>query len=231
MSHPQPGAFDAAHAAAYDRQFESMRAIKDGLQLVMRAWFADLPADARILLAGAGTGAEARFLAPLFPGWRFTLVDPSAPMLDVARGHAEAEGFADRCTFHHGYVADLPETPHEAAASVLVSHFLADEGARRAYFESIAARLRPGGRFYNADLCADREAATLAPVMDLWLTVRALPATAPQPGSDAFRAAFGTTLAAHGPAQVESFIREAGFTPPVACFQALLIRAWTASRA
>src|SRR5690606_8062855 len=88
--------FNADRAEAYDTQFVAMRPIKDAVHLLVQAQFASLPDEARILMAGAGTGAEARYLAPRFPGWRFTLIDPSAPMLAVARRHAEAEGFADR---------------------------------------------------------------------------------------------------------------------------------------
>jgi tRNA (cmo5U34)-methyltransferase len=97
--------FDAERAEAYDKQFAAMSPIKEAVHLLIQIQFADLPIDARILMAGAGTGAEARYLAARFPGWRFTLIDPSAPMLNVARRHAEAEGFAERCTFLADYVA------------------------------------------------------------------------------------------------------------------------------
>lgn len=75
-----------------------MQPIREAADLLIQIQFTDLPADARILMAGAGTGAAARCLAARFPDWRFTLIDPPAPMLNVARRHAEAEGFAERCT-------------------------------------------------------------------------------------------------------------------------------------
>src|SRR3990167_9530846 len=109
--------FDAARAEVYDDQFPAMRPILQAAHLLVQAAFTGLPEDARILMAGAGTGAEARYLAARFPGWRFTLVDPSAPMLAVARRHAEAEGFADRCTFHASYVSAAPPELHDAATS------------------------------------------------------------------------------------------------------------------
>lgn len=219
-------AFDATHAEAYDRSLTRILAIKDTLHLLMRWQLADLPDDARILVAGAGTGAEVRFLAPLFPQWRFTLVDPSAAMLDVGRRHAEAEGFAERCVFHAGLVSSLSADPFDAATSILVSHFLADAAERQAYFAAIAARLKPGGRLFNADLCADVEAPSFAAVMDLWLSLAGMP----DERKPMFRSAFGKTLAAHGPAEVEAMITRAGFNAPVQCFQAALIRAWMASR-
>lgn len=38
----------------------------------------------------------------------FTAVEPSAQMLAVCRTRAETGGFADRCTFHNGYLDTLP---------------------------------------------------------------------------------------------------------------------------
>ncbi|MFZ5480519.1 MAG: class I SAM-dependent methyltransferase [Myxococcota bacterium] len=221
-----PQAFDATHAEAYDRSLERLQPIKATLHLLIRWQFSGLPEDARILLAGAGTGAEARFLAPLFPRWRFTLVDPSAPMLEVARRHATAEGFADRCEVHVGLVSSIAAELYDAAASVLVSHFLTDAGEREAYFAEIAGRLKPGGLLFNADLCADTESAAFAPVMDHWLPLVAMP----DDRKATFRAAFGKAFAAHGPSGVEAMIERAGFTAPVPCFQALLIRGWMAAR-
>ncbi len=137
--------FDAEGAEVYDKQFAAMQPIKEAVHLLIEIQFADLPADARVLMACAGTGAEARYLAARFPGWRFTPVDPSAPMLNVARRHAEAEGFGERCTFLADYVSGAPMDAHDAATSLHVSHFLTETGARQAFFAGIAARLKPGG--------------------------------------------------------------------------------------
>lgn len=219
-------AFDATHAEAYDRNLERILPIKGALHLLMRWQFSGLPDTARILVAGAGTGAEARFLAPIFPQWRFTLVDPSAAMLDVARRHAVAEGFADRCEFHAGVVASLAADPFDAATSVLVSHFVTDAAERQAYFAEIARRLKPGGLLFNADLCADLQAPSFGAVMDLWLTLSGMP----DDRKGSFRAAFGRGLAAHGPVEVEAMIARAGFSAPAQCFQAALIRGWMTAR-
>jgi tRNA (cmo5U34)-methyltransferase len=226
MSRPEV-AFDAAHAEAYDRNVEPLRPLKDLAHALLRSHLADLPPAARVLVAGAGTGAEVRFLAPLAPGWRFTLVDPSAPMLDVARRHADAEGFADRCVFHVGSVASLPaDDLHDAASSVLVSHFLTDTTAREAYFASLAAHLRPGGRLFTVDLCADRADPSFDASMDLWLRFAGVPEDRRGP----FRAGFGVGVAVHGPAEVERLLARAGFPRPVQCLQAALVRGWIATR-
>jgi SAM-dependent methyltransferase len=85
-------AFSAARAEVYDEQFQALRAIKDAIHLLLRAQLGGLPEEARVLVVGAGTGAEVRFLAPLVPGWRFTLVDPAEAMLSAAGFHPPAAG-------------------------------------------------------------------------------------------------------------------------------------------
>lgn len=218
-------AFDA-HAEAYDRSLEPILPVKAVLHLLLRSQFSSLPAAARILVVGAGTAAEARFLAPLFPGWRFTLLDPSAAMLAVGRRHAVTEDFAERCQFHVGHVSALPTEPFDAATSVLVSHFLPDALDRQAYFTEIAARLKPGGLFFNADLCTSLDDPSFEALMTLWLDL----ARVPDERKASFRAAFGKDFAVHGPAEVEAMITRAGFSAPVQCVQAALVRGWVASR-
>lgn len=221
--------FDAARAEVYDEQFAALQPLKDTIHLLLRAYFSKLPDDARILVAGAGTGAEVRYLAPLFPGWKFTLVDPSAPMLDVARRKAEAQGIADRCSFHADYVSATDLTLHDGATSLFVSHFITDAASRQAYFADIAARLKPGGLLLVTDHAADLTAPTFSALMDHWLDLTAVNGLKHEQMSG-FRAAFGRDVAAHGPGEVEALISAAGFTPPVACFQATLMKGWTAQK-
>lgn len=226
---PISAAFDEAHAKVYDDQFAALRALKDTIHLLTEAGFASLPEDANILVAGAGTGSEARYLAPRFPGWRFTLIDPSAPMLNVARAHAEREGFASRCTFHTGFVSEAPLEAHDAATSLLVSHFITGAEARQSYFGDIAARLKPGGRLITVDLCTDDTAASFESLMNLWLDILNLGGQG-EASRTQYRQAYGKQFAAHGPDAVAQMIEAGGFTPPAPVFQAALMRGWTAQR-
>ena len=220
-------AFGPDRAPAYDDQFLPLRAIKDALNLILRARLGRLPGDASLLVAGAGTGAEVRFLAPLFPGWRFTLVDPAPAMLDIAREHAAAEGFADRCTFHAGYLDTAPRDRHHAALSVLVSHFLTDSAERQAYFRQLADRLLPGGVLFEAGLAADRDTPSFDTLVELWLDLLALAGPVDR---DAYRGHVGKMVAAHGPDEVEALLVAAGFEHPTRCFQHAMIHGWVATR-
>ncbi len=68
---------------------------------------------ARILIVGAGGGAQEIVTASAMgPKWRFTAVDPSKPMMDIAVARLAEKGLAERTDFHLGYVDDLPTVPH-----------------------------------------------------------------------------------------------------------------------
>ena len=74
MTQPSPATvFNEHHAAEYDTRFAKAAAMKDALHLLTAAVLGELPADARVLSVGAGTGAEVidlarRFSARLKPG-------------------------------------------------------------------------------------------------------------------------------------------------------------------
>tara|TARA_R110000796_G_scaffold27004_12_gene74607 strand:+ start:3943 stop:4641 length:699 start_codon:yes stop_codon:yes gene_type:complete len=223
-------AFGPDHAANYDAQFEKLHPIKDVMHLVLQAHLGELPDTARILVAGAGTGAEVRHLAAIYPNWQFTLVDPSEAMLAVARQHAQAEGFEARCTFRAAYVSAIPDKDFDAATSMLVSHFLTGAEERTAYFRSIAERLKPGAPVFNADLCYDTDAPDFPAVRDFWLSLMSRAGMNAE-GRERYKEMFGTLFACHGPAEVEAMMESAGFVPPAQCMQAGLIRGWVTAKA
>ena len=118
-------AFNKEQAATYDERFAKLAPQRDALHLLIRILLGDLPERARVLCVGAGTGAELLALARAFPGFAFTAVEPAQAMLEVCEKRAHEEGVADRCVFHHGYLATLPAgEPFDVATSLLVSQFL-----------------------------------------------------------------------------------------------------------
>ena len=219
--------FDQKQAAEYDQRFAKAAAMRDALQLLTAAVLGDLPADARVLSVGAGTGLEIAYLAQRFPGWRFMAVEPSGPMLAVCRSKMEECGISARCEFHGGYLDSLPPSePFDAATSLLVSQFVLDPVARTEFFRAIAGRLRPGGVLVAADLAGDTATATYQSLFEVWLRVLDVPAEK----AEGLRTAYGRDVAVLPADRVGEIIRAGGFEPPVRFLQTGLIHAWYAGR-
>jgi tRNA (cmo5U34)-methyltransferase len=225
-----PAAFGPEHAAAYDERYAKLAAMRDALHLLVGAVFADLPAEARILCVGAGTGHELLYLARKFPGWRFTAVEPSAAMLAVCRRKAAADGIADRCVFHEGYLDSLPPgPPFDAATALLVSQFLLDPAARTGFFRAVAERLPPGGLLASADLASDTATADYRSLLDIWIRLMRETGSAPAQ-LEKMRETYGRDVAVLPPARIAALIGTAGFEPPVQFLQTGLIHAWYTRR-
>lgn len=214
-------------AAGYDEQWRKTAPIRDGLLFLLEAVFAELPANARILCVGAGTGVEMSYLAMRFPQWSFTAVEPSGAMLDVCRKKAENEGFIARCHFHEGYLDSLPgEDKFDAATCFLVSQFILEQEARSVFFRTIAARLRPGAILASSDLASDVGSNEYEALLHVWFKMMAAATGMPPQGLERMRAAYAKDVAILPPARVESIIRSGGFEAPVQFYQAGLIHAW-----
>lgn len=222
--------FNDKFAADYDRRNEKLVALRDAQYLLMGNILAVLPADARILCVGVGTGTEISYLAAKYPGWHFTAVEPSRAMLRVCGEKMEQDGIADRCDFFEGYLEDLPAThSHDAATSLLVSHFILDENKRIAYYQAIAERLKPEGYFICADLAGDPETAAYQSLLEVWLRLIQKGDMTPEQLQN-MRDAYKKDVAFLAPVQVERLLAESGFQTPVLYLQTGMIYAWYAQR-
>ncbi len=225
-----PAFFDQTVADKYDQQAARLAPLRDALHLLIGAIFSGLSAEARILCVGAGTGSELLYLAQRFLQWRFTAVEPSAPMLEVCRRRAAECGIAHRCVFHEGYLESLPPSePFDAATSLLVSQFILARESRARFFSTIADRLRPGGYLASADLAADVTSATYQSVLEVWLRLMKTGDMTDEKLKQ-LRAAYGRDVALLPVEQVSAIIAAGGFDTPVLFLQTGLIHAWYATR-
>ena len=225
-----PTIYSEKRAASYDKGWAKIAATRDALDLLIRLVLSELPENARVLCVGLGTGSELLALASAFPHWRFTAVEPAAPMLAVCRQRVEDSGFTERCTFHNGYLDTLPGSdPFDAATSLLVSHAIMDNGERSRFFGQIAARLRPQGYLINADLASDMASSNYEGLLKIWMRMLKF-SDVPDAEAERYRAAYGTTAALLPPAEVAAIIAACGFDAPVQFYQSLLIHAWYARR-
>lgn len=141
--------FDPARAGEYQAQSRIALAGYDAcheLAACMLAATVGPGTAAHVLVVGAGGGAqEIVTVGKLEPAWRFTAVDPSRPMMDIAATCLEEHGLARRTEAHLGYVDDLPDVCRFNAATLIgVLHHLPGDAAKRHILHAIAARLLPG---------------------------------------------------------------------------------------
>ena len=187
-----------------------------GILLAERA-----PANARVLVLGAGGGLELKAFATAQPGWSFDGVDPAGEMLKLA---ARTLGpLASRASLHQGYIDDAPDGPFDAAACLLTLHFLDAEERRRTAAE-IRRRLKPGAPFVAAHSSFPQGEGRAQ-----WLSRYA--AFAITSGADpdqvkGARAAVDAHLNMLSPEQDEAVLREAGFSDVSLFYAAFTWRGW-----
>lgn len=218
-------------AATYDQKWSQLAPINQALHLLAGAVFSRLPAQAHVLCVGAGTGIEIVAFAKKFPGWRFTAVEPSIPMLEVCRRRAEEHGIASRCVFHAGYLDSLPPgEPFDAATAFLVSQFILDRAARSRFFQGIAERLRPEAILISSDVAGDLSAPECQGLLEVWYALMSGNGISAE-GVAKMREAYVRDVAVLPPDEVRDIITRGGFASPVRFFQGGMIHAWYARRA
>lgn len=197
----------------------------EGMQRMTTLLLAErAPADARVLVLGAGGGLELKAFAQAHPGWTFDGVDPAAEMLKLAE--RTLGPLAARVTLRRGYIDDAPIGPFDAATCLLTFHFLAPEERRRTAAE-VRRRLKPGAPFVVAHLSIPQGDGARG----LWLSRYAAFAAAsgvdPDKAASA-RAAIDTQLTILTPQQDEAILREAGFSDVSLFYAGFTFRGWAA---
>jgi tRNA (cmo5U34)-methyltransferase len=100
---------------------------------------------ASIPVVGAGgTAQEINTAGRLEPDWRFTAIDPSEPMLDLAVRRLTAAGLGGRTDARLGYVEDLPaDAQFDAATLIGVLQLPGTAKARILKFMACVSSLAP----------------------------------------------------------------------------------------
>ncbi|WP_257326716.1 class I SAM-dependent methyltransferase [Pseudoalteromonas rhizosphaerae] len=144
--------FTQDEATQYDSRIPRL---VPGYELLHNSTAAQLQAtlgdEAHILVIGAGTGKEVALLAALQPKWHFTAQDTSQDMLDIAKQRFVELGISERVTLHLGSPSELTQQA-DAALCLLVMHFVADNGDKKAMLQAISTQLKAHGQLYLADL-------------------------------------------------------------------------------
>nr|WP_241696183.1 class I SAM-dependent methyltransferase [Solimonas terrae] len=184
------------------------------------------PANARILVLGAGGGLELKAFAEMQPGWHFEGVDPSAEMLELARKTLGPE--AAHVRLHEGYIDSAPKGPFDGATCLLTLHFL-PPAERLKTLQEIHLRLKPGAPLVVAQHSFPSEDT----VRDRWLARNAAFAAAsgvPVAQAKGSIAAIKERLPVLSPQQDVDLLREAGFTDIDLFYNAFTFKGWIAHR-
>ena len=108
--------------------------------------------EARILVAGTGTGKEIIDCSQNNPQWSFTGFDPAEPMLSIARKKVNAASLENKISLILGLIDDITERNFDAATSILVMQFLPDDGTKLNFLKGISEKLKPGALIVLVDL-------------------------------------------------------------------------------
>jgi len=201
---------------------------------------------ASVLVAGCGSGAELLEARAQRPDWHLTGLDPSAAMLDVARGRLAGQAGID---WQQTSVESLEaRAQFDGALAVLVLQSLPDDGSKLAFLTALARSLRPGGQVVLVDLMQPERspiqqqlrearlgfqwASGLATATDATVVDRG---ALPIPGADpAARVApladLSTGLHPIGLSRLTALVEAAGFGDPAPVYQALDVEGFLLQR-
>ncbi|MBM7326120.1 class I SAM-dependent methyltransferase [Agrobacterium sp. S2] len=173
-----------------------------------------------ILVVGAGGGMEIKTMAQSRPNWRFLGVDPSAPMLDIARQTTSL--YADRVEYLLGTVDLAPRIPFDGATCLLTLHFLGMD-ARLQLLRGIRDRLRPGSALVVAHHTAPEDDAKT------WLARSVAFARGSGSRTEQVRTsskAMADRLPLLSPVEEVASFQDAGFSNPTLFYAGLSFRGW-----
>ena len=181
------------------------------------------PGTAHMLIVGAGGGMETRSLAEAQPDWRFTGVDPSPAMIDLAR--RTLAPFADRVELLEGTIDQAPLDLFDGATCILTLHHI-EQDERLRTLREIRRRLRPGASLVIAGHSAP------GPDPERWMT-RSV-AFGDRAGIDWAKSSATASMITERlplltPAEEEDLLREAGYSEVALFYAAFSFRGWVAT--
>lgn len=198
---------------------------REGLYRLCKAYLTNLPGNARILVIGCGTGEELIALAKALPHAAFVGIDPAQAMLALCAKRVEDAGLSARVALHNSTLADFAASPlFDAATAILVSQHLSPDSAAQAFFQQIAALLKPGGLLYSADLSIGA-GQDLDTVLALWRNNVVTAGIEPEI-ADGMLLKITSEFRPRDEAAITGFLQQAGFVNIWLPFRSLMYGAW-----
>ena len=234
MTQDSAAKFDATRAGEYAQQSRIALAGYDAcheLSACMLSAAVGEGKPARVLVVGAGgTAGEIIASATLEPHWSFVAVDPSQPMLELARANVAGAGVANRVETVLGALEDLDASPaFDAAIMIGVLHHLPGDEAKHDILAQISMRLKPGAPLVVAGNY--RAYASQPLLMAAWAHRWRMNGA----GVEEIQSKMNKILQGAEPPLSENavfaLLSDAGFEDPVRFFSSLFWGAWLARRA
>jgi tRNA (cmo5U34)-methyltransferase len=220
---PSPFANPSAISTYVEEAPRKVPGLADLHRMTMLLLAEHAPGAGHILIAGAGGGMETRALAEAQPDWRFTGVDPSSAMLDLAR--RTLAPVADRVELLEGTIDQAPLGPFDGATCILTLHHI-ERDERLRTLREIWRRLRPGASLVAAEHSAP------GPDPERWM-MRSV-AFGDRAGIDWAKSSATARIMTERlplltPAEEEDLLREAGYSDVALFYAAFSFRGWVAS--
>ncbi len=182
------------------------------------------PAQARILVLGAGGGLELKAFAEAQPRWRFTGVDPSSDMLDLAR--SSLGPLNAQVQLVQGTIDDAPRDKFDGATCLLTLHFL-ERAERLETLRELRVRLTPGAPLVVAHHSIPEDGKSR-----LWLTRSVAFAQGAEPDfarASASAATMAEALPLLTVKEEQALLSEAGFSDVALFYAGFSFRGWVAT--
>lgn len=162
--------FNTETATEYDRGIRRTLPSYDAMFRIVHAHLRyAINSTSEVLIIGAGGGTELAVLGPANKDWQFTAVDPSRPMLALAKEKVEQCALSERVQFIEGTV-NLVEAQRQfdAATCMLVLHFIEDDAVKLQQLKAIRKRLKKGAPFIISAMYGDVESEEFERLFQLW---------------------------------------------------------------
>lgn len=224
--------YAAEKAQAYDRRIRAAIPGYEALhQLACMVVAEATGGHGRVLVAGAGTGAECVALSLACAHLHVVGIDPAADMLALAEHKVAEHGLTERVRLYPCKVSDLPTfEPFDAATLLLVLHFLPDDGAKLELLGDLAKHLKPGAPLVLADLFGPGWGETWqAELRTYWRHLQQAAGIAPADIDKGF-AHVDRDIHPITEGRLGEMLAQAGFGPPQPFFRALCFGGWVARR-
>ena len=162
--------FDGDYGAKYKELAKRIAFGNEDFFLMILSYLSEmLKTEANILDVGCGPGEGLSVFAKHRPRWKLTGVDPAEQMIKMAIKKIDENELHDRVRLYHGYIDSIPtEEKFDAVTSLLVLHFLPDDGSKLSLLKKIHSLLREGGTFIMTCLTSWQSAAHTEELLPAW---------------------------------------------------------------